>query len=106
MSIGEVELNGGTLQAGASFAAPERNLFLGGGSRFDVNGFTTSWGSLTDVQRTLTVLNSNATTAGAVMFGSLNDQRIQQYRQYEWRDGHVGAGRRRGRRDRDLGRPG
>jgi autotransporter-associated beta strand protein len=71
-SIGEVELNGGTLQAGASFAAPERNLFLGGGSSFDVDGFNTSWGNLTDVQRTLTVLNSNATTVGAVTFASLN----------------------------------
>ena len=71
-SIGQVELNGGTLQAGASFAATERNLFLGGGSGFDVNGFSTSWGTLTDVQRTLTVTNSNTTTAGAVTFGSLN----------------------------------
>ena len=69
--IGEVELNGGTLQAGASFAAPERNLFLGGGSSFDVNGFTTSWGSLSDTQRTLEILNSNTTTAGAVTFSSL-----------------------------------
>ena len=71
VSIGQVELNGGTLQAGASFAAPERNLFLGGGSSFDVNGFTTSWGNLTDVQRTLDILNSNTTTAGAVTFNSL-----------------------------------
>ncbi len=69
--IGEVELNGGTLQAGASFAASERNIFLGGGSNFDVNGFTTSWGTLTDVQRTLDILNSNTTTAGAVTFKSL-----------------------------------
>ncbi len=71
-TISQVELNGGTLQAGASFAAPERNLFLGGGSSFDVNGFTTSWGNLSDTQRTLEILNSNKTTAGAVMFGSLN----------------------------------
>jgi autotransporter-associated beta strand protein len=69
-TIGEVELNGGTLQAGASFAAPERDVFLGGGSTFDVNGFTTSWGTLTDVQRTLEVTNSNATTQGAVAFSS------------------------------------
>jgi len=69
-SIGQVELNGGTLQAGASFAAPERNIFLGGGSNFDVNGFTTSWGDLTDVQRTLEILNSNKTTASAVTFNS------------------------------------
>ena len=70
-TIGQVELNGGTLQAGASFAAPERNLFLGGGSQIDVNGFTTSWGNITDVQRTLEVLNSNATTEGAITFNSL-----------------------------------
>lgn len=71
-TLGQVELNGGTLQAGASFAAPERNLFLGGGSSFDVNGFTTSWGTMTDVQRTLAILNSNTTTAGAVTFNNLN----------------------------------
>jgi autotransporter-associated beta strand protein len=70
-SIGQVDLNGGTLQAGASFAAPERNLFLGSGSNFDVNGFTASWGNLTDVQRTLVVLNSNTATTGAVTFNSL-----------------------------------
>jgi autotransporter-associated beta strand protein len=70
-TIGQVDLNSGTLQAGASFAAPERNLFLGSGSNFDVNGFTTSWGDLTDVQRTLEILNSNKTTAGAVTFNSL-----------------------------------
>jgi autotransporter-associated beta strand protein len=72
VSIGQVELNGGTLQAGASFAAPERNLFLGSGSTFDVNGFTTSWGSLTDVQRNLTVTNSAAGSSGSVAFSSLN----------------------------------
>ncbi|HVX76964.1 MAG TPA: autotransporter domain-containing protein [Bradyrhizobium sp.] len=72
ISIGEIELNGGTLQAGASFAAPERDLFLGSGSDFDVNGFTTSWGTITDVQRTLDILNSNTTTAGAVTFNSLS----------------------------------
>ena len=69
--VGQVELNGGTLQTGASFAAPERNLFLGGGSQIDVDGFTTSWGSITDVQRTLEILNSNTTTAGAITFSSL-----------------------------------
>jgi autotransporter-associated beta strand protein len=68
--IGQVELNGGTLQAGASFAAPERNIFLQSASKIDVNGFTTSWGTLTDVQRTLDILNSNTTTAGAVTFNS------------------------------------
>ena len=69
--VGQVELNGGTLQTGALFAAPERNLFLGGGSQIDVDGFTTSWGSITDVQRTLEILNSNTTTAGAITFSSL-----------------------------------
>ena len=70
-TIGEIELNGGILQAGASFAAPERNLFLGGGSEIDVNGFTTSWGNITDVQRSLEVLNSNTTTEGNITFNSL-----------------------------------
>ncbi len=70
LTIGQVELNGGTLQAGASFAAPERNLFLQSSSAFDVNGLNTSWGTLTDVQRTLTVTNSNTTTAGSVAFQS------------------------------------
>ena len=70
-TLGQVDLNGGTLQAGASFAAPERNIFLGGGSNFDVNGFSTTWGTLTNVQRTLDILNSNTTTAGAVTFNNL-----------------------------------
>ncbi|WP_206244088.1 autotransporter-associated beta strand repeat-containing protein [Novosphingobium terrae] len=70
-SIGQVDLNGGTLQAGASFAAPERNLFLGGGSNIDVNGFATSWGSLTNVQRTLDILNSSTTAAGSITFDRL-----------------------------------
>ena len=71
-SIGAVELNGGTLQTGASFAAPERNLFLGGGSNIDVDGNTTSWGTLTDVQRTLVILNSNASVAGNISFAALD----------------------------------
>ena len=71
-TIGQIELNGGILQAGASFNSV-RSLFLGGGSTYDTNGYTTSWaGSLTDVQRTLTVENSNSTTLGAVTFGSFN----------------------------------
>lgn len=70
-TIGQVELNGGTFQAGANITATERNFFLGGGSSFDVNGFTTSWGTLTDVQRTLDILNSNTTTAGSVTFSNL-----------------------------------
>ena len=52
--LGQIELNGGTFQAGASFSS-ERSLFLGGGSNYDTNGFTTSLpGTFTDVQRTLT----------------------------------------------------
>jgi fibronectin-binding autotransporter adhesin len=70
-TIGQIDLNSGTLQAGASFTATERNIFLGSGSQIDVNGFNTSWGTLTDVQRTLEILNSNTTTAGAVTFKSL-----------------------------------
>jgi fibronectin-binding autotransporter adhesin len=68
--LGQIELNGGTLQAGASFSSA-RSLFLGGGSTYDTNGFVTSFaGNLQDVQRTLTVINSNPTTAGAVSFGT------------------------------------
>ena len=70
-SIGQVDLNGGTFQAGASFNALERNFFLGSGSNFDVNGLTTTFGSLTDTQRTLDIVNSNATIAGAVTFSNL-----------------------------------
>ncbi|MDR3664606.1 MAG: autotransporter-associated beta strand repeat-containing protein, partial [Mycobacterium sp.] len=70
-TIGQIDLNGGTFQAGASFSSV-RSLFLGGGSTFDTNGFTTSFaGSMTDVQRTLDITNSSTTTAGAVTFGSL-----------------------------------
>jgi autotransporter-associated beta strand protein len=69
--IGEIELNSGTLQAGASFSAPERNLFLQSGSQIDVNGFNTTWGSITDVQRTLQILNSSTTTPGSITFSNL-----------------------------------
>jgi fibronectin-binding autotransporter adhesin len=72
--LGQVELNGGTLQAGASFTSA-RSLFLGGGSTYDTNGFSNTWsGTLTDVQRTLTIENSNSSGTGAVgnvTFGSL-----------------------------------
>ncbi|WP_163616525.1 hypothetical protein, partial [Klebsiella pneumoniae] len=68
-TIGQIVLDGGTFKAGASFASV-RSLVLSGGSTFDTNGFTTSFaGSVTDVQRKLTVANSNASTAGAVTFG-------------------------------------
>jgi len=70
--IGEVELNGGILQTGASFSAPERDIFLGGASNLDVDGNATSWGTLSDTQRTLVVQNSNQTTAGAITFAALD----------------------------------
>ena len=69
-SIGEVELNGGTLQTGASFSAPERNIFLGGSSQIDLDGNTTTWGSLTDVKRTIAIGNSSATPA-SITFSNL-----------------------------------
>ena len=69
-AIGEVELNGGTLQTGASFAAPERDIDVIGGSQIDLDGNTTSWGSLTDVKRTLEIGNSGA-TVGAITFRDL-----------------------------------
>ena len=69
-TIGQIDLNGGTFQAGASFSSV-RSLFLASGSTFDTNGFTTAFaGNLLNVQRTLTVINSSTTTAGAVSFGS------------------------------------
>jgi fibronectin-binding autotransporter adhesin len=68
--IGQIELNGGTLQTGASFSAPERNIFLAGGSQIDVDGNTTSWGSLTDVKRTIAIVNSNTSTAGSITFSN------------------------------------
>ena len=68
--LGTVELNGGTLQTGASFTASERNINLEGGSQIDVDGNTTTWGSLTDVKRTLEIENSNATQAGAITFNN------------------------------------
>ena len=69
--VGTVELNGGTLQTGASFSASERNINVEGGSQIDVDGNTTSWGSLTDVKRTLAIVNSNTRTAGAITFNNL-----------------------------------
>ena len=70
--IGQIVLDGGTLQAGASFASV-RSLSLTSGSTFDTNGLTTSFaGSLTDIQRTMTVKNSSTTAAGAVTFGSFD----------------------------------
>ncbi len=70
LTIGEIELNGGTLQTGASFTATERNIVLDGSSQIDVDGKTTSWGTLTDVKRDIAIGNSNTTTAGAITFSS------------------------------------
>ncbi|MGD0634250.1 MAG: hypothetical protein ABSA13_08235 [Beijerinckiaceae bacterium] len=69
--VGTIELNGGTLQTGTSFSASERNVNVEGGSQIDVDGNTTSWGSLTDVKRTLAIVNSNTATAGAITFNNL-----------------------------------
>ena len=68
--IGEVELNGGTLQTGASFSASEHNIDVIGGSQIDLDGNTTTWGTLTDIKRTIAIGNSSA-TAGAITFNSL-----------------------------------
>jgi autotransporter-associated beta strand protein len=68
--VGTVELNGGTLQTGASFSASERSMVLDGSSQIDVDGNTTSWGTLTDVKRTIAIVNSSE-TAGAITFNSL-----------------------------------
>jgi len=70
--IGQVELNGGTLQTGASFSAPERNITLAGGSQIDVDGNSTTWGTLTDVKRTIAIGNSNTTTPGSITFNNFN----------------------------------
>ncbi len=70
-TIGQIVLDGGIFKAGASFDSV-RSLTLTGGSTFDTNGFTTSFaGTLTDVQRKLTITNSSANN-GTVTFGSLN----------------------------------
>ncbi len=71
-ALGQVDLNSGTFQAGASFTS-NRSLFLGSGSTYDVNGFATSFaGNMQDVQRTLIVDNSNTSGngAGSVAFGT------------------------------------
>ncbi|WP_158923581.1 ParB-like protein [Acidisphaera sp. S103] len=69
--VGQIDLDGGTFKAGASFASV-RSLFLTGSSTYDTNGFATSYGgTLTDTQRTLSVINSGS-TAGSVAFGALD----------------------------------
>jgi autotransporter-associated beta strand protein len=69
-TIGQIVLNGGTLQAGASFSSV-RSLSVLSNSTFDTAGFTTSFtGALSDVQRNLTITNTASGTAGKVTFGS------------------------------------
>jgi hypothetical protein len=65
--IGQVELNGGTLQAGASFALRNATCSSAAAAPSTSTDSPPAWGHLTDVQRTLTIeiLNSNTTT-GAV----------------------------------------
>jgi autotransporter-associated beta strand protein len=71
IAIGTVELNGGTFQVGAAgITATERNFVLDSSSTFDTNGFASSWGALTDVQRTLTIANSSGSAAGSATFTS------------------------------------
>jgi autotransporter-associated beta strand protein len=71
LPIGQIELNGGTLQTGASFTASERNIVLDGSSQIDLDGQTTTWGTLTDTKRSIEIGNSSG-TAGAITFGSFN----------------------------------
>jgi autotransporter-associated beta strand protein len=75
--IGEIDLDGGTLQAGSSFSSV-RSLFLTNSAdsgtnsaAYDTNGATTSWsGTLNDSGLALTVENSNAGSRGSVTFGN------------------------------------
>ena len=70
--IGQIEMDNGTFQAGASFLSVRSMFMHGSVSVYDTNGFSTSWaGGLTDVQRTLQVINS-AGTAGNVTFSSMS----------------------------------
>jgi autotransporter-associated beta strand protein len=70
VSIGALDLDGGTFKPLASFSSV-RNVTVTSGSTFDTNSFTTSFGgSLSDTQRNLTFTNTG-TGAGAVSFGSL-----------------------------------
>ena len=69
--IGQIEMDNGTFQAGASFSSVRGMFMHGSVSTYDTNGFDTSWaGGLTDVQRTLKVINSGS-AAGNVTFNSL-----------------------------------
>ena len=69
--IGQVEMDNGTFQAGGNFSSVRSMFMHGSVSTYDTNGFNTSWaGGLTDVQRTLKVINSGS-AAGNVTFNTL-----------------------------------
>jgi fibronectin-binding autotransporter adhesin len=67
--IGEVELDGGTLQTAASFSASEREITLESSSQIDVDGESTTWGTLNDPASTIAIGNSSA-TAGSATFNN------------------------------------
>ena len=75
--IGEIDLDGGTLQAGSSFNSV-RSLFLTNSTdsgtntaTYDTNGAVTKWsGTLNDSGLALTVENSSAGSRGSVTFGN------------------------------------
>jgi fibronectin-binding autotransporter adhesin len=67
--IGELELNGGTLKTGTEIVAPERDIVLDGGSQIDLDGNTSTWGTLTDVKRTIAIGDSSS-TPGSITFSS------------------------------------
>ena len=69
--LGQVELNGGTFQAGRALARSATCSSAAAVLRRD--GFNTTFGSLQDTQRTLAVIDSNQSGngAGSVTFGTL-----------------------------------
>ena len=69
--IGQVVLNGGTLQQGGSFNAADRDISLSSNSAIDTAGSTDTWGTLSDTQRVLTITNS-VSGAGAATFAAFN----------------------------------
>ncbi len=70
--VGQVEIDDGTFEAGASFSSVRSMFMHGSVGTYDTNGFDTSWaGGLTDVQRTLKITNTSTTNTGNVTFNSL-----------------------------------
>ncbi|MDQ0390623.1 autotransporter outer membrane beta-barrel domain-containing protein [Labrys monachus] len=69
--IGAIDLNGGILQTGADIDAPERNIFLDSGSSIDTDGHSSTWGTLTDIQRTLVIDNTDTANKGSLTFDSM-----------------------------------